>query len=289
MGRGALLSALLHGMVILFLLIGMPELFRRELEPPPIIPIEVINIADITKASDLKVKPKDDTPEKKETKKEKPKPTPPPKKEKKPEPTKEKPPEAKPEPEAPTPTLTMDDLLKPLEKKKEKQKEEKKKEKPKEKPKEKSKKEKKKEKKKPKNDFNALLTNLEETASSSPGKTQPEQDDQSTADHAARHQGELSITELDLVRRQLAACWNVAAGARDAKDLYVDVKVEMNPDATVRTAKIIGSSGGIYARAAEGSALRAVHNPNCSPLKLPLDRYEQWKTITIRFDPKYIL
>ena len=98
------------------------------------------------------------------------------------------------------------------------------------------------------------------------------------------------MTELDLIRRQLAACWNVPAGARDAKDLYVDVKVEMNPDATVKSAKVTGSSGmGSYKRAAEDSALRAVQNPRCSPLKLPLHRYDQWKTITIRFDPQHIL
>ena len=61
----------------------------------------------------------------------------------------------------------------------------------------------------------------------------------------------------------------------------------MNPDATVRTAVVTGSRGG--AQAAADSALRAVRNPRCSPLKLPLDRYEQWRTITIRFDPQHIL
>jgi hypothetical protein len=87
-----------------------------------------------------------------------------------------------------------------------------------------------------------------------------------------------------------AACWNVAAGTRDAKDLYVDIKVEMNADATVRTAVVVETGGsGAAVRAASESALRAVKNPKCSPLKLPLDRYDQWKTITIRFDPKHIL
>ena len=42
MRDGALLSGLLHGVVILLLLLGLPGLFRRELEPPPIIPIEII-------------------------------------------------------------------------------------------------------------------------------------------------------------------------------------------------------------------------------------------------------
>lgn len=291
MGKGAILSGLLHGVVILLLLMGLPELFRRELEPPPVIPIEIVNIADITQAPDLKVKPKVDGPEtKKEEKPEPPKPTPvvekvpepEPEPEKAPEPIPEPKPEPIPEPEA-MPEVTMDDLLAPIEE--EKKKEEKPKEKLKEKPKEKKK------KVKPKKDFMNLLNNIEKTESSSDGPAQQEQDENSTSDHAANNiSAVLSITELDLIRRQLAACWNVPAGAQDAKDLYVDIKVEMNPDATVQSAVVTGSSGGgSYKQAAEDSALRAVRNPKCSPLKLPLHRYDQWKTITIRFDPKHIL
>ncbi len=274
MRDGAILSGLLHGGVILLLLIGLPNFLRRELEPPPIIPIEIINISDLTQAPDLKVKPKDDGP--KEEPKDKPQPP-------KPTPVVEPEPEVKPDPEpdvAPEPELTMDDLLAPVVE--EKPKEEKPKEKSKEKPKEK----KKKKKPKPKKDFMKLLNDVEKRDFSSEGPTQPEQDENSTTDRAANHVGELSITEMDLIRRQLGACWNVAAGAKDAKDMYVDVKVEMNPDATVRTAIVTGTNG---SQAAADSALRAVRNPRCSPLKLPLDRYEAWKTITIRFDPQHIL
>lgn len=279
MKKGAILSGLLHGFVVLLLLIGIPELFRRELEPPPVIPIEVVNIADITQAPDFKVKPKIDSP--KTEKPEPPKPMPV-VETLQPEPEPEKTPELEPEVDS---GLTMDDLLAPVEE--EKKKEEKQKEKPKEKPKEK----KKKKKPKPKKDFMKLLNNIDKTKESSEGPAQQEQDEKSTSDHAANNiNAILSVTELDLIRRQLAACWNVPAGARDAKDLYVDVYVEMNPDATVRTAVVTGSNGvGSYKRAAEDSALRAVRNPNCSPLKLPLHRYDQWKNITIRFDPQHIL
>jgi outer membrane biosynthesis protein TonB len=289
MRDGAILSGLLHGVVILLLLIGLPDIFRRELEPPPIIPIEIVNIADITQAPAPKVKPKEDTPVK-EVKEEKPVPP-------KPTPVVEEVVEIEPAPEpekvepvvdpTPEPTLTMDDLLAPIEKEKPK---EEKKEKPKEQKKEKKKDKPKKKKKK--KDFMALLNNIEKTEASSEGKAQAEQDIDSTADHAANNISDvLSITELDLIRRQLAACWNVPAGARDAKDLYVDIRVDMNPDGTVRTAAVVGSSGagGPFAKAAADSALRAVKNPQCNPLKLPLDRYDQWKTIEIRFDPQHIL
>lgn len=299
MGKGAILSGLLHGVVILLLLAGLPELFRRELEPPPVIPIEIVNIADITQAPDLKVKPKVDGPEtKKEEKPEPPKPipvvekVPEPEPEPKPEPEPEKTPEPEPKPEPvpepeAIPEVTMDDLLAPIEE--EKKKEEKAQEKPKEKPKDKPKEKKK--KAKPKKDFMKLLNNIEKTETSSDGPAQQEQDENSTSDHAANNISTvLSITELDLIRRQLAACWNVPAGARDAKDLKVHLRLEMDPDGTVRKAVVTGSTGNeSYKQAAEDSALRAVRNPKCSPLKLPLDRYESWKVVTLTFDPQHIL
>lgn len=50
---------------------------------------------------------------------------------------------------------------------------------------------------------------------------------------------ELMISEKDALRRQLSQCWNIPAGARDAKDLVVAVKLKVNPDATVREASIV--------------------------------------------------
>ena len=31
------------------------------------------------------------------------------------------------------------------------------------------------------------------------------------------------------------------------------------------------------------AAMRAVNNPDCSPLLLPADKYEQWKEVTLWF------
>lgn len=120
-------------------------------------------------------------------------------------------------------------------------------------------------------------------------QAQQKQDENSTSDYKANNiNATSSVTELDLLRRQLAACWNVPAGLQDTKDFYVDVRVEMNPDATVHSAVVTGSSAdGSSKQALENSALRAVKN--CSPLKLPLHRYDQWKTITIRFDTNHML
>ena len=99
----------------------------------------------------------------------------------------------------------------------------------------------------------------------------------------------LSLSEQNALRQQLAQCWHVLPGAANAEDLVVRVQLMMAPDATVQSAKLLDSwkyNSNPFYRAAAESALRAVRNPLCNPLKLPLNKYEQWKKITINFDPK---
>jgi hypothetical protein len=99
----------------------------------------------------------------------------------------------------------------------------------------------------------------------------------------------LSISEIDLVRQQIAACWNLPAGAREAEDLAIEVWVAMNPDGTVREARI-RDKGRMetdpFFRSAAESALRAILNPRCNPLRLPRQKYDHWKTMTLTFDPR---
>ena len=99
----------------------------------------------------------------------------------------------------------------------------------------------------------------------------------------------LTISEIDLVRHQIAECWNLPAGAKDAEDLIIEISLSMNPDGTVRDARI-RDQGRLdrdpFFRAAAESAYRAVLNPKCSPLKLPLDKYEHWKTMVLTFNPR---
>ncbi len=101
---------------------------------------------------------------------------------------------------------------------------------------------------------------------------------------------QLSTSEIDLVRQQIERCWNVPAGARDAQDLRPEFRVHMNSDGTVRSAELMNTEqlGDSFFQAAADSALRALRNPSCQPLKLPLDKYDLWQTFTITFDPKDI-
>jgi hypothetical protein len=83
----------------------------------------------------------------------------------------------------------------------------------------------------------------------------------------------------------------VPAGARDAKDLVVEIRVVVDPDGTVRQATIVDQTrlSDPFFRAAAESAKRAFFNPLCRPLHLPPDKYAIWKDLVVDFSPKDIL
>jgi TolA protein len=102
----------------------------------------------------------------------------------------------------------------------------------------------------------------------------------------------VTVSEIDEVRRQIERCWNIPTGARDAGDYAVTIRVEMSPDATPRSATVLNEAttrGDAFHRAAAESALRAVLNPRCHPFKLPIEKYDRWKTMTLVFNPKDML
>ena len=102
----------------------------------------------------------------------------------------------------------------------------------------------------------------------------------------------LTISQEDALRRQISSCWNMPIGARHAENLVVEVLIEVNQDRTVRSAEVVDQmrlSTDSYFRAAAEAALRALRHPRCTPLELPSDQYEQWKTIRFNFDPRDML
>ena len=139
--------------------------------------------------------------------------------------------------------------------------------------------------------FDALLKNL---AKKDPARTDQPKQQVATAEPKASTQpiaplgAQLSTSELDLVKQQIYECWNPPAGAREAKNLTPEFRVYMNQDGTVRSATQLNSdrNSDPFFRAAAESAMRALRNPRCSPLKLPPDKYALWQTFTITFDPK---
>jgi hypothetical protein len=103
---------------------------------------------------------------------------------------------------------------------------------------------------------------------------------------------QLSASEVDMIREQISRCWNIPAGARDAKDLVVELRVEVGPDGMVQQAAIVDqgrANADPFFRAAAESARRAFFNPLCRPLRLPPDKYDVWKDMVVDFSPKDLL
>lgn len=101
----------------------------------------------------------------------------------------------------------------------------------------------------------------------------------------------LTRGEIDAIRRQIETNWSIPAGARDAEDLSVEIRIVLAPDGTVRNVSISDVArlaGHDYYRSAAESAKRAVLKS--SPLRgLPPDKYEAWREIVLNFDPKSVL
>jgi hypothetical protein len=103
----------------------------------------------------------------------------------------------------------------------------------------------------------------------------------------------VSQSDKDAVRRQLEPCWNPPVGAPKAEDLIVELRMDVLPDGRIAGApEVLNAarmSSNRYFQAAADAAVRAVLNPRCQPLKLPPEKYEDWKVMIITFDPSEML
>lgn len=140
-------------------------------------------------------------------------------------------------------------------------------------------------------DFSSVLKNLvgEEAppAPESQARNTERQAPQLTA--PAPLGSQLSMSEMDGLRQQLAGCWRVLPGARDAGSLVVQVSLTVGPDKRVQEARIVDQlryGSDAFFRAAADAALAAVRSPACTPLEVPDGKYDRWKSMTINFDPK---
>ena len=294
-GRGSLIfSIALHLAVVALMLMRLP-FFERKLPDETPIAVELVNIAPETHATEhnlsppvpkqpLKVAqnepaPKPPPPKPAPPKPAPPSPPPPPPPEPKPPEPKPQPPEPKPQPPKPAPPKPS--APKPVPPKPPPPRPQAKPRPP--QPQQKS------------QDaaFDALLKNLtrrQNTAdqSKTPARPTPQPRQQASSQPITPLGSQLTASEIDLVRQQIEQCWNVPAGARDAQNLRPEFRVTMNPDGTVRSAQLLNTDqlGDSFFEAAAESARRALLNPHCQPLKLPLDKYDLWQTFTITFDPK---
>lgn len=98
----------------------------------------------------------------------------------------------------------------------------------------------------------------------------------------------MSISEIDLLRRQISRCWNPPIGVQGAENLIVAIRISLRRDGTLSGApEVDGTVSGGAERVAAESALRAVRR--CAPYQLPPEKYDTWRDIRVTFDPRQML
>jgi len=281
-------SVLSHAVIMVIGYFGLPYIQREAVLTDTPIMVEIVNVSELTNAPPPK-------PEKKPPPKAEKKPPPPPKKPSQtaapPPPPPAKDPEVAALPAEPKPKAKLKPKPKPEAK-------------PKPKPIRKLAKAKPRRKPKPPDAFTSVLRTVEKLKNRPPPKENKKEDKkpekketfeqqvaQALMSRTARHDPlrSLAISEIDLVRQQIRECWSLPAGAKEAENLSIEIKMAMNPDGTVRQARILDQNrlqSDPFFRAAAESALRAVLNPHCNPLKLPPEKYQQWQNMILIFDPR---
>lgn len=314
-----LLSLFLHAAVIVLALVGLPSITDQVIETPPV--IEVAIITENSEAPDLV---RDPVPEPKEVKKPEPPKPPEPKKQaslpKPPAPPPPAPTPPAPEPVAvpkqpepePKPEPEPEPVAKPEPK-------------PEPKPKPKPEPEKvaepeikpaptprKKPTPPPQDDFASVLKTVENLKSKPKPETPKKAEksfDEAMEDVLKKHSSsdpapqkpqvsslnlgqKMSMSEIDALRRQIENCWSPPAGAPEAEDLKVEVVLTIGRDRRVQRAQIVDTARMTresFYRAAAESVLRAIKRPDCSPLKLPPDKYDLWRETRLTFDPRELV
>ena len=95
------------------------------------------------------------------------------------------------------------------------------------------------------------------------------------------------VSEIDILKKHISEYWSPPIGASGAENLIVDIFMEFNKEGFILKAEWVNkgfNSNNSFYRAAANAAIRAVKD--AEPMPLPLSKFSQWKTLTLRFDPK---
>ena len=145
---------------------------------------------------------------------------------------------------------------------------------------------------KPEEDFSiaSMLKDLRNEKSNNIPEENIEEEDKNNSKNTENNESMiLSISEIDLLRQQLSSCWNAPAGAEIERGMKVSIsaKVRQNMRVFENSVRIvdtnISKSNPFYGPITD-SAMRTLLNPECTPLKLPINKYKLWKNLTITFD-----
>jgi outer membrane biosynthesis protein TonB len=105
---------------------------------------------------------------------------------------------------------------------------------------------------------------------------------------AETYEAELTGTEIDILNKHMKRFWNIPSGHEKAYDIVVEIELSISANGNVEKAVVV-DNGRLNTdpefRIAAESALRAILDPECSPLPLSASRYEVWKHMIFVFDP----
>ena len=94
-------------------------------------------------------------------------------------------------------------------------------------------------------------------------------------------------SDFDRLRAHLSKCWDLPVGSAWADTLIVDIIVTSDRDGTVLSAEIKDKTRYKIDRAFKAAAAEAQRATlECSPLPLPPEKYDQWKSFVFAFDPR---
>jgi outer membrane biosynthesis protein TonB len=314
------MAGLLHFLVVVFIIYGLPALIEPQPETVPVITVEVLNMSEVANAPPApkaptpkpteekmaeetppppKVEPKPETPppppptpvKQPDPPPPQPKPEPvptPPPPPPKPEPTPVPPPKVEPKPEPPKPEPPKPEPPKPVPPKPE----------PVKKP-------------EPEKDFFKEMQAAVDAAKpktppvpvpkpaqkAAQSPTQTQTADAKPAPPAsnapnydpARQPSTTEIAAMQgIVQKAMEPCWSPPVGALDLKNLKVNLRITFSSNGVVQDVALLDRArymSDTYYRSAADAAIRALRNPACSKIPLPVDHYDYWQTTTLNFDP----
>lgn len=104
----------------------------------------------------------------------------------------------------------------------------------------------------------------------------------STADYLKK---QLAVSYIDAIRIKLRSCWNIDPGAKDIKNMKIVIRTTISPDGNINNIDILNlnESESPWFKAVAESAKRALIV--CSPYHLPVEYYNDWKSIVFTFYP----
>lgn len=104
----------------------------------------------------------------------------------------------------------------------------------------------------------------------------------------------MTATIEDYIKQKMLACWSVPVGAQGVEEMQITIRITLNPDGFLVGAPDIAERGRLFRpgnefyRAFAESAARAVRR--CEPYdKLPKQYYNRWKELELNFNTRDML